>query len=342
MYYFCTYFDQHYLSRGLALYRSLKERCGPFRLWILCLDRLCYETLARMALPDISLVSLQDFEANDPGLLQAKQNRSVVEYYFTCTPSLPLFLLKKYQEIDIITYVDADLFFFANPKPIYDEMAAYSIAIIEHRFPPHLRYLEIHGIYNVGWLSFRRDANAMACLEWWRAQCLLWCYDRCEEGRFADQKYLDCWPTRFSGVVVLRHQGANLAPWNLGNYTIHKTHHRLWVDDQPLLFFHFHGLKQKSARVYDINMAAYRVCPSNLVLREIYETYITTLLSMKRSGEISVGSLRASERALPQTSSLWQRLLQQWKNFRWNCHNILARNYVLVIHKHILIVSKRN
>jgi hypothetical protein len=57
--------------------------------------------------------------------------------------------------------MDADLFFFNSPIALYDEIGAHSITIIEHRFPPYLRN---SGIYNVGWLLFKRDEHALACL----------------------------------------------------------------------------------------------------------------------------------------------------------------------------------
>jgi hypothetical protein len=214
MYYFCTYFDRHYLPRGLALYRSLREHCPEFRLWVLCMDGDTHSALAQLGLPGVQPIALRDFERDDEPLLSAKQNRSQVEYYFTCTPSLPLYILDRWPEVDLVTYLDADLFFFANPVPLFDELGEGSIAIIGHRFPTYLRSKERYGIYNVSWLTFRRDESSLDCLHWWRERCIEWCYDREEDGRFADQKYLDDWPTRFQNVVVLEHKGANLAPWN--------------------------------------------------------------------------------------------------------------------------------
>ncbi len=280
MYHFCTYFDRHYLPRGLALYRSLRLHCSSFRLFVLCMDRLSFDVLSQLGLSDVHLISLEDVEKGDEELLKAKQNRSMIEYYFTCTPSLPLYIFHHYAEVEMITYLDSDLFFFDDPAPIYTEIADHSIAIIGHRFPPALRDLERVGIYNVGWLSFRRDEGAIACLRWWRCRCIEWCYDRCEDGRFADQKYLDDWPSRFQGVVVLRHKGANLAPWNLANYTIWPAGDRVWVDDQPLIFFHFSGLKQVTNWLYDPNWTVYKVCRSEVVLQRIYALYILSLLDV--------------------------------------------------------------
>jgi hypothetical protein len=280
--YFCTYFDWNYLPRGLALYRSLQRHCPSFQLWVLCMDRTCSDVLSQLALPGLHVISLEDFEKGDHELLRAKQTRTLIEYYFTCSPSLPLFVLNHHPQVDLITYLDSDLGFFADPQPLYEEMGDRSIAIIGHRRPPHLQELERYGIYNVGWLSFRRDQRGLECLRWWRERCLEWCYDRCEDGRFADQKYLDDWPTRFQGVAVLHHKGANLAAWNLANYAIRMERDRVWVDEQPLIFFHFHRLKQIEGWVYDPTLAGYKAKASSVVRRGIYGPYIRSLVEAAR------------------------------------------------------------
>jgi hypothetical protein len=139
------------------------------------MDRISHEALTMLELPDVHAIALADYERDDKALLEAKQNRTLIEYYFTCSPSLPLFILDNHRDVDLITYLDADLFFFADPTPVFDELGDRSIGIIGHRFPASLRGLERFGVYNVGWLSFRRNAQALACLHWWRERCLEWC-----------------------------------------------------------------------------------------------------------------------------------------------------------------------
>jgi len=277
-YYFCTYFDRNYLPHGLALYRSLRDHCPEFRLWVLCMDDVTYGILGNLDLPGVHTIALGDFERGDEPLLGAKQNRSRVEYYFTCTPSLPLYIFKTRHEVDMVTYLDADLLFFADPGPLFEEMGEGSVAMIGHRFPPRLLSRERFGIYNVGWLSFRRDEEALACLRWWRERCIEWCYDRVEEGRFADQKYLDQWPGRFRNVVILEHKGANVAPWNLANYRLYlREDSAIMVDEQPLLFFHFQGLKRVNRWMYNPHWSGYGLYPSWVLRRNIYAPYLKEL-----------------------------------------------------------------
>jgi len=281
VYNFCTYFDRNFIAHGLTMYRSLLEHATPFTLWVLCFDDPAYDLLAGLGLENLRPVPLREFEEGDDALARAKRERSRVEYIFTCTPSWPLYLLNRFPGIDLITYLDSDLMFYSSPDPIYREMGDRSILIIGHRFPEHLRHNEIYGIYNVGLLAFRNDRNGRACLEWWRERCLEWCFDRIENGRFADQKYLDDWPERFPGVAVLQHKGAGLGPWNWMNYRIGDREGRMTIDEEPLIFYHFQGLKILTRRLFDTGIPSYARMPS-ILRRELYSKYMQALLETER------------------------------------------------------------
>src|SRR6185436_1861458 len=233
MRYFCTYFDAKYLIKGLALYESLKQHCGAFKLFILCLDEETHTLLSELDKEELVLIPLSELEAADPALLSTKRDRTRFEYYCTCTPCLPLWILNNNPEIDILTYLDSDLYFFASPELIFDELGANSVLVTEHRSSPEFqRFTPTNGLYNVGLLSFRRDREGMDCLEWWRDRCIEWCFFRAEDGKFADHKYLDEWPTRYKRTVVSKLKGANAAPWNIKNYVLCRDPDgRLLVDD---------------------------------------------------------------------------------------------------------------
>ncbi|HKQ03910.1 MAG TPA: glycosyl transferase [Blastocatellia bacterium] len=259
------------------MYRSLKQHCPAAQLWVLCLSDECYHVLEELSWPDIIPIKLEDFEQGDSELLAAKANRSQIEYYFTCTPSLPLFVLNHNPAIDLITYLDSDLFFFNDPEPIFQEMQNHSIAIIKHRFPEQHRWMEQNGIFNVGWLTFRRDNEGLACLSWWRERCLEWCHDYIDGERFADQKYLDRFPELFASLKVVEHKGANLAAWNLGNYKLYASSNVLLVDDQPLLFYHFQGLRKIAPGVIDPCVQFYNLRVSWFMEWKLFRPYLRRL-----------------------------------------------------------------
>ncbi len=292
---FCTYFDHRYLARGLAMYRSLKRNCPSIRLWVLCLSTDAHRALTDLSLPDIIPIRLEDFERGDHELLQAKSNRSLVEYYFTCTPSLPLYVLQNSPDVDLITYLDSDLYFFNSPEPIFDELGSNSIAIIAHRFAPDIRWMECTGAYNVGWLSFRRGNIGTECLTWWRKRCLEWCRDYVEEDRYADQKYLDRFPELFSGVRVIQHKGANLAAWNLKHYRLHERNGAVHVDDDPVIFYHFQGFRRIAPGVIDPGVRQYGVRVSRLMESKLFRPYLQAL----REGQRMVPSLNKATGAIP-------------------------------------------
>lgn len=309
-YHFCTYFDRNYLSRGLVLYRSLARHCQrPFTLWVLCFDAITYQTLDRLCLAGVRLIALDQFEAGDSDLQRAKTERSLVEYFWTCTPSLPLYIFNHLQ-VDSIMYLDADLCFYSDPMPVYSEMGDGSILIVEHRYPAeHAHLAATSGIYNVGLLAFRHDDRGLACLRWWRDRCLEWCYTRIEDGKFGDQKYLDDWPQHFAGVVVLKHEGAGLAPWNAAQYGIEFKDERVNIDGVPLIFYHFHGLKSVARNVIQPASHAYRLSPS--LVEHLYLPYVGALRDAERDACLGENVARG------QRNNGWLKLLPGLLEQRW-------------------------
>ncbi len=248
----------------------------PFALWVLCWDAETRDILTRLGLPNLRLITRAEFESGDEGLARAKTDRSRVEYYWTCTPSLPLYIFGQNPDVEVLTYVDADLFFYRDPQPIYEEFADASILIVAHRYGPELAHLAEYGIYNVGLMVFRRDAPGLACLRWWRERCLEWCRAEPENGKFGDQKYLDDWPQRFPRVRALQHPGAGLAPWNWMNYDLRFHGQQASVAGWPLIFYHFHGLKILNGWLYDPGLSLYRTMPAP-TRRWFYEPYLHAL-----------------------------------------------------------------
>ena len=279
---YCTYFDHNYLSRGLALYNSLRRHVPDARLWVLCLSEECHRVLGALGLPGILPVRLADFEAADPEVAATRGNRSTVEYYFTCTPAWMRFVLAREADAEWVTYLDGDLFFFAPPEAIYDELRDAAIAIIPHRYPPKLDRLKKFGTYNVGWVGARNDGDGAAVIAWWRERCIEWCHDYADAGRFADQGYLDSFSTLSSRVRPVENVGANLAPWNVDNYRI-DFQHRVVVDlASPLIFFHFQGLRRALRWFMFSSHRAYRASFSGVVRNQIYKPYVDELLAVER------------------------------------------------------------
>ena len=245
-YNFCTLFDSNYLTRGLALYYSLQKNCADFHLYIFAFDDKCYDLLKKLKLEKATIISLREFE--DEELLRVKPSRTSAEYCWTSTSSTILYVLQKYK-VDMCTYIDADIFFYSSPKPIFDELGSKSILITEHRYSPQYNKEAKSGKYCVQFITFKNDEHGLKALKWWRERCIEWCYARYEDGKFGDQLYLDDWTERFEGVHVLQHLGGGIASWNVQQYSFSYVNNRLvGIENKTgkkfdVIFYHFHYLR---------------------------------------------------------------------------------------------------
>ena len=251
MLHFTTYFDKNYLSRGLVLIESLQQQTPEFELYVLCLDDFTsqYFIANKTQYPQIVILSLSDIEEEDKQLLACKTNRSTIEYYFTLSPCLPLFLLKKY-ELPHICSLDADIKFYASPVALFD-LSKHSIVITPHKFSQEIKHKEKSGKNNVSFQIFKNDSVGISCLELWREQCIDWCKDELdlENDRFADQKYLDNWEQKYApNIKVLKDNVSGLASWNLNNFIITKKEDFFYSNEERIIFYHFHHNKFLSNR----------------------------------------------------------------------------------------------
>lgn len=292
IHHYCSYFDHRYLPRGLAMIRSLRQFDPDAVFWVFCLSQECEEALTRLQEPNVRTISMEAFLEGDFELQAARKNRSTVEFYFTCTPSIIRYVLDRAGPEDIVTYVDGDLYFFSTPAPLFTPLANASVTIIPHRFPEERRELERFGIYNVGWLSFRNDARGRAVAQWWRERCNEWCYDQLEDDRYADQKYLDRF-TDFEGVAVIDHPGANVAPWNVERHRLEMAGNQILSDGEPLIFFHYQGLRELGRWIYFAAHHQYKARLTPLVRQQIYRPYLKLLSTLRTEVAGVIGTTAA-------------------------------------------------
>lgn len=285
MQHYCTYFDRGYAARAICLLESLrKHHSDEFTLWALCLDDDTYAGLQGLADHRFRLLNLESLLNMDPNLARAQCNRSQVEFYFTCTPCLALALLKANPSISAISYLDADLYFFADPMLVCKAMEGADIGLTPHRFSPHLRrrYSQ-YGKYNVGLVYFRNSDQGHSALSWWRQACLDWCHDYVDGTRYADQGYLSQLPHRFAAVRDLDAPGFNLAPWNVAQHHLTTFNQSIQVDQSDLVFYHFQGIRRLRDNRFDLNLAGYRTRPGKCLREKIYRPYLNALVSAEKA-----------------------------------------------------------
>jgi uncharacterized protein YdcH (DUF465 family) len=285
MRHYCTLFDANYLPNFLALYHSLEAQNNGLKIYAFCMDDSSFDYLVNYSSSidgRIKCVSLVELLKEFPELSDIKKQRSIVEFYFTCSSFITTYVMHKNAETTHVTYLDADLLFFDSPEEIFKELGVASVGIIAHKFFGRGKKYLKYGTYNVGWVTFKNDEQGKACLKSWRENCEDWCFDYYDEEneRFGDQKYLDNWEREFKGVKVIQQKGANLAPWNAGQYDIRiNKDGKLYVDEFPLVFYHFASFKKVVSGVYTTNLSLYLSRPSNILKNKIYKVYLDLVSS---------------------------------------------------------------
>lgn len=266
---FCTYFDKNYLPKGLSMHQSFITYHPWAKLYILCMDNYTKQTIDKLKLKGVKTIALKEFE--DSKLLAVKKDRTLIEYYWTCTPSLPLYIFEVDKEAQTVVYLDADIYFYSSCLPVFTELGQQSIYTVEHRFPRSQESLiNLSGRFNVAFQVFRRDQEALSCLKRWRRQCLKWCYFKVEDGKMGDQLYLNEWPNLYKGLVISANLGINTAPWNISQYKVSNKGHNVYINNDQLVFYHFHQFEILSENKFKY-ISGYKL--SEKVFKLIYDPY---------------------------------------------------------------------
>jgi hypothetical protein len=272
---YTTHCDRNYITRVLALEKSLRMNQDFSTLYVIAHDEHTKEQIDSLKLEFTKVIDLVEVEERFPELFSAKKNRSRLEYIFCLTP----FVISFTHEIstsDLVIYLDADLYFFNSPSlALQDFGEDADVAIIEHGFESKFNHLKIYGNFNVGWLAFRMRENGNSTLDWWKLACINSTSTSVNDDVYADQKYLDEFPIRFQKTHINRLQGVNIAPWNIANFLVKNPTESLL--DSNLVFIHFSGLRLYG-RFAVLGLSGYSFKASKEIKRKLYKVYVDSLI----------------------------------------------------------------
>jgi glycosyltransferase involved in cell wall biosynthesis len=149
-----------------------------------------------------------------------------------------------------VCYIDPDILLFSPMTDMFAALAKNSCVLTPHMMEPlqdgcdpsDLAIMKA-GIYNLGFLALRRDADATRLLAWWADRLFLHCRVDIAANMFTDQRWMDLAPAFVEKLCILRHPGYNVAYWNLPGRRVQRAGELSWtVNGQPLVFFHFSGI----------------------------------------------------------------------------------------------------
>jgi hypothetical protein len=162
---------------------------------------------------------------------------------------------------DTCLYMDPDILVVADLDHITRELDDAAILITPHLCLPATdegprtdRGILATGVYNLGFLGLRRNAEAQTFLAWWHERLRTQAFNDHYHALYTDQRWMDFVPSLFPAhaVKIWRHLGCNVAPWNYHERQIEPVGDGFVVRPRrdnvpsagnavPLVFLHFSG-----------------------------------------------------------------------------------------------------
>ncbi len=261
--------DAAYLPRLKVLHASMLRHCRPFTLHVLPWDEATHKWATNAVCVWSQIFKSEKWLAcHLPG-----PPRSLHERMWSARADMTATLLEQ-GITSSVCQLDSDLMFFSSADAIFNNLDALGAkaGVMPHYFASAADFLpgvtrETHGQYgryNSGFV-FVRDA---ALARRWADQTRAWCYFRLEDGKFADQPYLNDFPT-FGAV--------EFPPWVApGPWTSKRELSTYRPVDNSLVAWHFSSLKMN----HDGTVAQYanaEYALSEETIRSIYLPYVSEL-----------------------------------------------------------------
>ena len=269
-------FDSSYVLRALALCRSLEATASHVRLY--GLDDGSARLFRRLELPGATVVGPSEYMAADVAGL--RRTRSPAGFAFTLKPIVLTDAAERGPDSEWVCYLDCDGLVFDDPAAMLSGApdGAEACFTPHHFSPPFEPFMEDAGRFNAGCVAFRASTGGLSVLGQWRELCLEWCEAEVRDGLYCDQKYLQHLADRCENVWACDCPGANAGPWSIGQYSVTRQDEgAVFLDDQPLFYYHFQGMAFHSPSTLNLYTDARRLVIDSDLYAGIYEGYIAAL-----------------------------------------------------------------
>lgn len=237
----------NYLAQARTLRDSLKSSNPDILFFVGLVDRLDDITFEDAFVPDFPLVEIhkigiEGFEEMCGRYNITELNTAVKPFYFT-------YFFNQYPTADKVIYFDPDIIVYQPLTDLLHNLDKHEAVLTPHLLTPindRLTPNELHhlntGVYNLGFVAFRKSVATIKFVKWWeeklRFECLI---DLCN-GLFVDQNWMNFLPVFVQNTHIEFNPGYNAAYWNMHERTFSRENDTVLVNQtSPLIFFHYSG-----------------------------------------------------------------------------------------------------
>ncbi len=245
----CTIITKTFLPQARCLTDSFLTHYPNGHVFLLLIDEIegCFDPAQER------FAFIQARELRIPNFEQMTFRYTIYEICCALRPFFFAYLFETYS-IQTLIYLDADMYIYQPLTKVQEILRASQVVITPHllaplsddgRFPDEPTILNV-GAYNLGFVALARGEHSARFLQWWQQHLLNDCVIDILHNLFVDQRWVDLVPGMFDQVVILRNAGYNAAYWDFPFRRLQRIGDEWFVNDAPLVFFHFSGMRPEN------------------------------------------------------------------------------------------------
>lgn len=237
-----TIVSKNYLHFARTLMQSVKSVHECWDRYVLLVDEVRgdFEPTEE----DFTVVEVRRLSL--PNIDQFLFRYTILELNTAVKPWMLEWLFEK--QYERVVYIDPDIFVYRPMLEVEEALGNGKLMVLtphltgrlDEKAPDELAILRA-GTYNLGFIALSRHNSLFEFLHWWQDKLEFQCVVDIDNGLFVDQKWIDLVPGIFPDVEILRHEGYNVAYWNLFHRAVSWSEDTPTVNGVPLVFFHFSG-----------------------------------------------------------------------------------------------------
>lgn len=244
----------NYLAQAFTLGKSLEDTNPDVDFRIYVVDKFLEKKEVKHKSP-FKIIEIEDLEISCFEKLFLQYD--IIELNTAVKPYIFDFIFKNEQDVLNVIYFDPDIKVYNSLQELFQNLINYSIILTPHILTPsdshpfgqeEVNFLST-GIFNLGFIGFSRKVESEKILEWWKEKLLDQGYNNPIMHTFYDQKWMNLAPVYFDHVLIEKSPGYNIAAWNLHERELTQLGDIYFVNQHPLIFYHFSGVNIRSSDI---------------------------------------------------------------------------------------------